>query len=172
MTGTVAHGEVYVVANGASNNVVDITDEADQLQGIGLNWFSGNDAVVLKKNGVMIDSIGRIGEDPASGEWGTGAASTKSNSLRRVCSIAAGDPDTLDPFDPTDEWDGFSVDNFNGLGRHELCSVGLTDADINSERIHDYGPGSRRGERSAYGEQPDLYIAQPIRWNGRSLDRI
>ena len=35
------------------------------------SFFNGDDAVVLRKDGVIIDSIGQIGVDPGN-EWGSG----------------------------------------------------------------------------------------------------
>ena len=62
-------------------------------------------------------SLGQIGFDPGS-EWGTGLTSTADNTLRRVSTICAGDPNGSDPFDPSFEWEGFATDTFGGLGAH------------------------------------------------------
>src|SRR5687768_3466633 len=78
LTGTVAAGDVYVVAQSAADGA--ILAAADQTNGSG--WFNGDDAVLLRKAGIVIDSIGQRGFDPGA-EWGTGLVSTADNTLRR-----------------------------------------------------------------------------------------
>jgi len=113
LTGTVADGDVYVVAH--SSAVADILAQADQTNGSG--WYNGNDAVVLTKDQIVIDVIGQIGFNPGT-EWGTGLTSTADNTLRRKTDICVGDPDGSDAFDPSLEWDGFAINTFDGLGSH------------------------------------------------------
>ena len=113
LTGTVASGDVYVVAQSAASPV--ILAQADQTNGAG--WFNGDDAVLLLKGATVIDSIGQRGFDPGT-EWGTGLTSTADNTLRRKAAIEAGDPDPNDVFDPAVQWDGFATDDFTGLGSH------------------------------------------------------
>ena len=91
LTGTVASGDVYVVAQSAASPV--ILAQADQTNGAG--WFNGDDAVLLLKGATVIDSIGQRGFDPGT-EWGTGLTSTADNTLRRKAAIEAGDPDPSD----------------------------------------------------------------------------
>jgi uncharacterized protein len=113
LTGAVANGDVYVVAQALAG--ATILAQADQTQGSG--WFNGDDAVVLRKAGVAIDSIGQVGVDPGT-EWGTGLTSTADNTLRRKAAVESGDPISGDAFDPAIEWDGFAIDTFDGLGAH------------------------------------------------------
>jgi len=113
LIGSVANGDVYVLAqSGASATILA---QADQTSGAG--WFNGDDAVVLRKGTVIIDVIGQIGFDPGT-EWGAGLTSTADNTLRRKASVAAGDSDGSNVFDPSFEWDGFAIDTFGGLGSH------------------------------------------------------
>ena len=65
LTGTVAAGDVYVVAQSAASAA--ILAQADQTNGAG--WFNGDDAVVLRKGTTILDVIGQIGVDPGT-EWG------------------------------------------------------------------------------------------------------
>ena len=111
LTGTVAAGDVYVLAQSSADPA--ILAQADQTNGAG--WFNGDDAVVLRKGSVIIDVIGQIGFDPGS-EWGTGLTSTADNTLRRKASIEHGDPIGSDVFNPSEEWDGFATNTFDGLG--------------------------------------------------------
>ncbi len=110
LTGTVADGDVYVIAQSSANAA--ILAQADQTSGAG--WFNGDDAVVLRKGTTVIDVIGQIGFDPGT-EWG---GVTADNTLRRKNTICAGDPNGADAFDPALEWDSFPTDTFDGLGNH------------------------------------------------------
>ena len=113
LTGTVAAGDVYVVAQAAASAA--ILAQADQTESSG--WFNGDDVVVLRKGATVIDVIGQIGFDPGV-EWGSGLVSTADNTLRRKTTIVAGDTDGANVFDPAAEWDGFAQDTFDGLGSH------------------------------------------------------
>lgn len=124
LTGAVVDGDVYVLAHSSADPA--ILAEADQTNGAG--WFNGNDAVALRKGGVIVDVIGQIGFDPIT-EWGTGNTSTQNNTLRRKGTVEAGDTDGSDPFDPALEWDGFAQDTFDGLGAHELIVPVIADCD-------------------------------------------
>jgi predicted extracellular nuclease len=123
LTGTVAPGDVFVLANPLA--VAAILSQADQIT-VSSAWYNGDDAVVLRKGGLsgaIVDVIGQIGVDPGT-EWGTGVSSTQDNTLRRKVTITAGDTNGADGFDPSLEWDGFAVDTFDGLGSHSITSGG------------------------------------------------
>lgn len=120
LTGTVADGDVFVLAQSSAS--ADILAQADQTNGAG--WFNGDDAVVLRKGTTVIDSIGQVGFDPGT-EWGSGLTSTADNTLRRKSSICEGDTVPNDVFDPAAEWDGFATNTFDGLGSHTAdCNGG------------------------------------------------
>jgi predicted extracellular nuclease len=113
LTGTVAAGDVFVLAQGSAN--ATILAQADQTNGSG--WFNGGAAVVLRKRTTVVDVIGQVGFDPGA-EWGTGLTSTADNTLRRKATIEAGDTNGGDAFDPAVQWDGFATDTFGDLGSH------------------------------------------------------
>jgi hypothetical protein len=119
LTGSVADGDVYVLAQSSAN--ATILAQADQTNGSG--WFNGDDAVVLRKGTTVIDAIGQSGFDPGT-EWG---GITADNTLRRKDTICTGDPIGTDVFDPTVEWDSFPTDTFDGLGNH-VAACGSLDA--------------------------------------------
>jgi predicted extracellular nuclease len=121
LTGTVAAGDVYVLAQSSADAA--ILALADQTNGSG--WFNGDDAVVLRKGAAIIDVIGQIGFRPVP-EWGSGPASTQDNTLRRKTSISGGDAVANDAFDPSVEWDGFATNTFSGLGSHNVDPPILT----------------------------------------------
>ncbi len=113
LTGTVAAGDVYVVAQSAAAPA--ILAQADLTNSAG--WFNGDDVVVLRKGATVIDVIGQIGVDPGV-EWGTGLESTADNTLRRKAAVVAGDTNSSNAFVPADEWSGFATDTLDGLGSH------------------------------------------------------
>lgn len=134
LTGTVAPGDVFVLAH--SSAAAQILDQADQTNSAG--WFNGDDAVVLRKGATVLDVIGQIGVDPGT-EWGSGLASTTDNTLRRKTAICAGDPDGSNAFDPNVEWDGFAQDTFGGLGSHTATCDGATEPQISEVRVDQTG---------------------------------
>jgi hypothetical protein len=115
LTGTVADGDVFVVAQSSAN--ATILAQADHTNGAG--WFNGDDAVVLRKGVTVLDVVGQLGFDPGT-EWGSGLSSTADNTLRRKAGLESGDVDGSDVFDPSVEWDGFANDTFTGLGCHSI----------------------------------------------------
>ncbi len=115
LSGTVAAGDVHVVAHSSADPA--ILAVADNLNGAG--WFNGDDAVVLYHvpTAAIVDVVGQIGFDPGA-EWGSGLVSTADNTIRRKATIVNGDTNGSDPFNPAIEWEGFAVNTFGGLGAH------------------------------------------------------
>ncbi|MFK4836362.1 ExeM/NucH family extracellular endonuclease [Microbacterium sp. ZW T2_14] len=115
LTGSVAPGDVYVLAHGAADGA--ILAVADQVTGTTTGLYNGDDAVALVKADVIVDVIGQIGVDPGT-EWGTGLTTTANHTLRRNASVLTGDTDGTNPFDPAVEWTGYASDTFDGLGSY------------------------------------------------------
>lgn len=122
LSGNLASGDVFVLANTSAGS--GITGQADLLSG-SANW-NGDDAVVLRKDGAVVDAFGQVGLRPVN-EWGTGLTSTMDNTLRRKSSVTAGDANGADVFDPSVQWDGFAIDTFDGLGAHTVDGGPATD---------------------------------------------
>lgn len=123
LVGTVADGDVFVLANSNATYPADpaILAQADMVSLAG--FYNGDDAVVLRKGTTVLDVIGQIGNDPGT-EWGTLLTSTYDNTLRRKDTICAGDTNGSDFFDPALEWVGYAKDTFDGLGVHVAnCTV-------------------------------------------------
>jgi predicted extracellular nuclease len=120
LTGTVAAGDVFVLAHASANAA--ILAQADQTNLSG--WFNGDDAIVLRRGTAVIDSVGQVGFDPGT-EWGTGLASTADNTLRRDPSVCTGDTDPSNAFDPATGWTGFATDTVDGLGAHAVTCVAV-----------------------------------------------
>ncbi|HEX5718859.1 MAG TPA: lamin tail domain-containing protein, partial [Thermoanaerobaculia bacterium] len=130
LTGTVADGDVFVIAQAAADAA--ILAEADQTNGSG--WFNGDDAVVLRKGTTVLDVIGQTGFDPGT-EWGTGLTSTADNTIRRKTTVTGGDTNGGDAFNPAVEWNGFANNTFDGLGCYPgdangACNVTVTEKEI------------------------------------------
>ena len=111
LSGTIADGDVLVLAHGSADAA--ILAQADLTDSTVIN-FNGDDAVVLRKNGVVIDAFGQIGFDPGSQWMGGGQDDT----LRRNEAVCAGDTNADDLFDASTVWDTFANNTFDGLGAH------------------------------------------------------
>ncbi|WP_231917756.1 ExeM/NucH family extracellular endonuclease [Microbacterium pygmaeum] len=119
LTGTVAAGDVHVLALASANEA--ILAAADQTSAG--SWFNGDDTLVLTKAGSPVDVFGQLGVDPGT-EWGTGLTSTQDNTVRRKVDVCIGDPNGADAFDVAAQWDGFAVDTIDGLGAHAaVCAL-------------------------------------------------
>ncbi len=115
LAGTIAPGDVFVLAEGTSDPA--ILAEADQTTTEPL--FNGDDAVVLYRGTEAVDAVGQIGFDPGD-EWGSGLASTKDNTLRRIADDCTADADPSDAFDPAAHYVGFATNTFDDLGSASL----------------------------------------------------
>ena len=125
LSGTIADGDVYVLAHGSAGTT--ILAQADVTVSSVIN-FNGDDGVVLRKGGVVVDAFGQLGVDPGS-QWPGGG---QNDTLRRKASVCAGDTNFNDAFDASVEWDIFAQDTFDGLGSHSVsCAIGPRDPVIN-----------------------------------------
>jgi len=117
LSGTIADGDVYVLAHASASAAV--LAQADATNSSVIN-FNGDDAVVLQKNGVVIDAFGQTGFDPGS-QWTGGG---QDDTLRRKATVCAGDTNATDSFDASVEWNIFPKDTFDGLGSHTTSCSG------------------------------------------------
>ena len=116
LSGNLAAETTYVIANGSASLYAspDVTHT-------GVTSFNGDDAVALRKSGIIIDVIGQIGVDPGS-KW-PGTCSTVNATLIRNPTITAGDTDGSDAFTTNTEWSCTSQDDVSNLGSHTIsCS--------------------------------------------------
>ncbi len=132
MTGTLAHNDVYVIANASANAAIlalaDITST--------VTFYNGDDAVALYKVSTdsYVDIFGRIGDDPGTAWTGDGGYSTLDKTLVRKSFITQGV--TVNPTGTgptafttlTTEWDLYPIDTISDLGEHTFLP-GLTPAD-------------------------------------------
>lgn len=119
LTGSIEPKGVYVVCDNDAGMQLSALANQTALP----IFFNGDDAVALYKGNKVMDVIGQIGADPGS-EWGSGYASTANNTIRRKPEIQQGDKNPSDAFNPADEWIGYPIGDFSGLGSHN-CQCDL-----------------------------------------------
>ena len=155
LTGMLASGDAFVLTNGETDTgstfgycdpiLISLGDMAEPSGSYPTPMhMNGNDAMVLSKNGEIIDVIGRVGEDPASGAWTDDAASgftmgtwwTSQHTLIRKSTVLYGDNNGLDLFDPSAEWDSLVVGSWSNLGSH-TCDCINTSA-VNESKVISY----------------------------------
>ncbi len=111
LTGTLGADQTFVICHGsASASLLPLCDQTSNAVN-----HNGDDAYELVCDSMVVDSFGRVGEDPGTA-WTGGGLSTQNQTLRRKCTITMGDTDSTDAFDPSVEWDGAPMDDFSGLG--------------------------------------------------------
>ena len=152
LTGMLASGDAFVLTNGETDTgstfgfcdplLISLGDMSEPSGSYPTPMhMNGNDAMVLTKNGMVIDVIGRVGEDPASGAWTDDAASgftmgtwwTMQHTLIRKNTVLYGDNNGLDLFDPSAEWDSLVVGSWGDLGSH-TCDCFNTSAVNDSKK--------------------------------------
>ena len=95
-------------------SVAAILGQCDVQSTAVANW-NGDDAIELFCNSATVDAIGQFGVDPGA-EWGTAPVSTLDQTLRRKCSVTAGDSNGTDVFAPATEWTSLGANVFTDLG--------------------------------------------------------
>ena len=98
-----------------------------------------------------LDVIGKIGENPVTGEWGTGNLSTNNNTIRRNANICYGDPDGSNPFDLSGYTGSGTIGDLTGLGSHSATCNG------NDLIISEYVHVASSGQRAIEIYNPTLY---------------
>lgn len=118
MAGMLAPDAVYVISHASADTV--FLNQADTTGGA--TFFNGDDAVVLAKNGVWLDVIGRVGERPSSGSWTVGSGSTSNNTLVRKSNVNNG---SLDWNIGATQWDVYASNFADSLGTHTMMPCGV-----------------------------------------------
>lgn len=119
LEGELLAGETYVIYNSQSNDNLKAAIANVKKLAHGVTAFNGDDAIVLKNNGVIIDSIGKVGEDPGT-NWNVNGVATSEMTLVRKSTITSGDTNITDMYDPSLEWIAYPQDTFTNLGSHVM----------------------------------------------------
>lgn len=140
LTGTIAPLSVFVVVNGQTTASgtspacsVELQALADQLDGAypAPTYMNGNDAMVLAKADVIIDILGKTGEDPGTA-WSSlfpytansGAWITKDHTMLRKASVQTGVSVNPEFFDPLAQYDTLPNNTWTSLGAHDcICNT-------------------------------------------------
>lgn len=116
LSGTLASGDVFVIAHtDAATPIAEVTDLTSAV-----SWFNGNDAIVLFNDGVAIDQLGVIGEDPGLA-WDVNGVpeAMAEHTLVRNFVVTQGNTDwSSGQF----EWVVYPVNDFNYIGYHNANS--------------------------------------------------
>lgn len=141
LSGTLENGEVYVIC--ASSAVADIKNVSDLEivygEGVGQKviFYTGNDAIGLFKNGVLIDVIG-VPTDVLTSTTGWSVAGvtngTLDHTLIRKPAIRQGNTNWTNSAGTNSsdsEWIVYPKDSFNNLGEH-IISIGNSKPLVNA----------------------------------------
>ena len=138
LSGMLASGDAFVLTNGETDTtstfgfcdpiLLAMADVAEPNGSYPTPMhMNGNDAIVLTNNGVIIDVIGKVGEDPGvawtddQGSWWTA-----NHTLIRKNTVISGDNEGLDLFNPTLEWDSLPQGTWSNLGSHTCDCIGTS----------------------------------------------
>ena len=136
LTGTIPAKGTFVLYDTGS---IQAIKDKGQLA-IGTGNFNGDDAIALYKDAQLLDVIGKIGERPVGGGWGSGLTSTLNKTLVRKASINQGDTDATDAFDPAAQWEGYAQDTVTYLGSHTAEGGAPTDPTVPTDPEVPAGP--------------------------------
>jgi predicted extracellular nuclease len=120
LSGILTNGDVYGIHH-TSSNIDHTISAAGDLTGSQASW-TGDDAVALVKNSLIIDVIGEDGADPGNG-WDVAGISdaTKDHTLVRKCDVTQGNTDwslSAGTDSLSSEWIVLSQNNWSDIGQH------------------------------------------------------
>ena len=120
LSGTLANGDVYVIANASADT--SILYETDLTASSGVVTFNGNDPIGLFKDDVLIDIVGVFGDSSVFGV---------NTTLQRKFTTTS-PTDTYD----SNEWISLASDSFSRLGSHIVTGTNtfleITDTNWNT----------------------------------------
>ena len=150
LTGTLAAGEVYVIANADADAailaVADITSSYSEEQGARIPFFTGDDAIGLFKNDVLVDQVGFELDAEGSGPWDVAGITDASqdHTLLRKNATTSGNTDwaaSAGTNAQNSEWKVKDMDYianlglFTPLGTEALITSSVYTVDDGSETI-------------------------------------
>ena len=117
LEGVLAAGGVTVLGNPQATAA--IVNQSQVLSTV--TWFNGNDPIVLRKDGEIIDMMGTIGVDPM-GAWAVGEGAMAEYTLVRKPDVGQG---SVNWAEGQTQWDVYPQDTFDFLGEHSASCGGL-----------------------------------------------
>ncbi len=129
LSGTIKNGETYVLYHKDAN--ADIKSKGDLANTTVIN-FNGDDAIALKKDGAIIDSIGQAGAR---------VNNIADVTLVRNSNVLTGDKIIDDAFEPSVEWTALSKDDSSNLGIHGSAFENPDDPEQGLQIHHLQGAG-------------------------------
>ncbi|WP_203248918.1 endonuclease [Sporosarcina beigongshangi] len=108
LSGTLASEDTYVLYH---RDAIAELKSKGQLENANVINFNGDDAIVLKKSGEVVDSFGQVG---VRSNWGTDVT------LVRKGSVTTGDSNPNNAFNRDAEWIVYPKDTFDYLGFHDM----------------------------------------------------
>lgn len=122
LTGTIAPGDVYVVANTGVVSPV-VLAQTDLQSAVG--FFNGDDAIALMEGSDTLDIIGVVGVDPGTTWTIPGGGSTTDNTLVRKPTVGRGEARWSVG---ASTWQAVGTDVYTNLGSHSstACLVSST----------------------------------------------
>ncbi|WP_206780456.1 endonuclease [Hymenobacter amundsenii] len=130
LTGTVAPGGVYVIAN---TGVVSPVVQAQTNLQSAVGFFNGDDALLLLQGTDTLDIIGVIGQRPSGGWQLPGGGSTTNATLVRKATVSRGQKRWADALA---EWTFAGTDVYDNIGRHTSNCTTVT-ATTTAARLHE-----------------------------------
>ena len=118
LEGQLLPGGVFVIGNSQSDPYMQsLATVFSQV-----TWYNGNDAIVLRKDGVAIDIMGAIGVDTGDPWTVTSGGAMAEFTLVRKPNVGHG---TTDWNEGMTQWDSYPQDTFDFLGEHSATCGGL-----------------------------------------------
>lgn len=126
-TGTLLTGDVYVIGNPSTTGVDPVIIAQSDILST-LTYYNGDDVLILYLDGIVVDSIGQLGNDPGV-FWGTAPITTAEYTLVRDAGVCVGDVDVNDFYDPAlDGWLSYPQNTVSYLGSHTSNCIVANDA--------------------------------------------
>jgi len=108
LSGTLANEDTYVLYHKDANDAIKSKGDLENSSVIN---FNGDDPLVLRNDGAIVDSIGQVGAR---------IENLKDVTLVRNSSVTTGDIIIDDAFNPSTEWTTLPKDNSTNLGSHTM----------------------------------------------------
>ncbi len=145
LSGSLASGDVYVVANNGATlaeiiSAADLKLDYGTAAGQKVVTFNGNDAIGLFKNDVLIDVIGTPTTDPGTA-WDVAAVvgATKDHTLVRKANVTTGSLDwaaSAGTSADNSQWVVNAIDYVANLGAHTFGTTGISKLSTSKTNIY------------------------------------